>query len=236
MSSSDREVALAAIQARKSREKVLFEKLDLREVDFEGHDLSEVTFVDCDLSRARFSVADCARAVFRVSNLQGARFHGADLEGVRFVNSPLVDADFDGANLAGADLFCADLRGANLRFARLEGADTGSAQFHGATLREDVLIDSLQTFDGLYLYTVQSAITTEGAPWVRMGCLLESVANWDAIGVRESNLEEFPDDGSFASEQRVQAFEFAKARALLMAEEWKKNVPQGSASEPQGAS
>jgi hypothetical protein len=39
---------------------------------------------------------------------------------------------------------------------------------------------------------------------------------WEVIGVRASNTSEFPDDGSDRCENRVAAFEFAKAAVLRM--------------------
>jgi len=49
-----------------------------------------------------------------------------------------------------------------------------------------------------------------------MGCLFKSLEDWDKIGIRNSNLSEFPDDGSERSEERAAAFEFAKATGLRM--------------------
>jgi hypothetical protein len=49
-----------------------------------------------------------------------------------------------------------------------------------------------------------------------MGCLWKSLEKWDEVGIRKSNLSEFPDDGSDACEDRVAAFEFAKAAVLRM--------------------
>jgi hypothetical protein len=42
------------------------------------------------------------------------------------------------------------------------------------------------------------------------------MAQWEAIDIRKSNLSEFPDNGSDKSEDRVLAFEFAKAATLRM--------------------
>jgi hypothetical protein len=49
-----------------------------------------------------------------------------------------------------------------------------------------------------------------------MGCLFKSLEDWEKIGIRKSNLAEFPDDGSDKCKERVAAFEFAKAAALRM--------------------
>jgi hypothetical protein len=69
----------------------------------------------------------------------------------------------------------------------------------------------------LYRYEVWAFVTEKNVPWVRMGCLYKSVQDWDAIGIRSSNLSEFPDDQSEASEERARAFEFARAQALINA-------------------
>ena len=60
------------------------------------------------------------------------------------------------------------------------------------------------------------SLFADGSRWVRMGCLFKSLEDWDRIGIRKSNLSEFPDDGSDRSEERIAAFEFAKAAALRM--------------------
>jgi hypothetical protein len=69
---------------------------------------------------------------------------------------------------------------------------------------------------GLYPYTVMAFLFDDGSRWVKMGCLFNSLEEWEQIGIRKSNLSEFPDDGSERSEERVAAFEFAKAAALRM--------------------
>ena len=74
----------------------------------------------------------------------------------------------------------------------------------------------LKGFAGLYKYNVWSVLFADGSRWVRMGCLFKSLEDWDKIGIRKSNLSEFPDDGSDRSEERAAAFEFAKAAALRM--------------------
>ena len=76
----------------------------------------------------------------------------------------------------------------------------------------------LLAFDGLYPYTVFAFVTESNAAWVRMGCLWHSVEEWDRIGIRESNLHEFPNDGSYRCEQRVRAFNYARAEALALKE------------------
>jgi hypothetical protein len=63
---------------------------------------------------------------------------------------------------------------------------------------------------------VWAVLFENGERWVRMGCLFKSLKDWEKIGIQNSNLGEFPDDGSEKSEERAAAFEFAKAAALRM--------------------
>ena len=74
----------------------------------------------------------------------------------------------------------------------------------------------IKGFTGLYKYNVWAVLFADGSRWVKMGCLFNSLEEWERIGIRNSNLEEFPDNGSEKSEERVRAFEFAKATALEM--------------------
>ena len=95
----------------------------------------------------------------------------------------------------------------------LMGADLTDAVLRG------IKIKALRAFSGLYSYQVWAYVTEDGTPYVRMGCLCKTVPEWDAVTIRESNISEFPSDGSARSEQRARAFEFARAEALIMAAE-----------------
>ena len=117
------------------------------------------------------------------------------------------------ANLAGANLVRANLDGANLDGANLDGANLVGAH----------RIFSLEAFSGLYKYECWAFATVEGVSWVRMGCLWKTVEDWDKIGIRNSNLREFPDNGSETSERRARAFDFARAAAISLAEKAKAN-------------
>jgi len=129
-------------------------------------------------------------------------------------------ANLRDANLRGADLRGANLSGADLREANLSGAYLIGANLSGANLRDADLIgkkiEALHVFTGLYRYTVWVVLFQDGSRWVRMGCLWNSLDDWGKIGIRNSNLKEFPDDGSDESEERVSAFQFAKAAALRL--------------------
>ena len=106
---------------------------------------------------------------------------------------------------SGADLRGANLRGANLYGANLRGADGNKQK-----------TESVKVFSGMYQYEVWAVLFEDGSRWIRMGCLWKSLEKWDEVGIRKSNLLEFPDDGSDVCEERVAAFEFAKAAVLRM--------------------
>ncbi len=122
----------------------------------------------------------------------------------------LRDADLRGAYLTGVYLTGAYLAGANLRGAYLRGADLCGADLRGKKLA------ALRVFSGLYAYEVWAVLYEDGERWVRMGCLFKSLEEWEKTGIRKSNLSEFPDDSSNKCEERVAAFEFAKATALRL--------------------
>jgi hypothetical protein len=92
----------------------------------------------------------------------------------------------------------------------LGGADLRGADLGGAYDKK-LKVQSLAVFSGLYRYDVWAVVLSDGTHWVRMGCLFYSLKEWAKIGIRNSNLDEFPDDGSEKCEERVAAFRFAKA-------------------------
>ena len=131
------------------------------------------------------------------ADLQGADLRGADLQG----------ANLRGADLRGVNLLCADLRGADLRDADLRGVNLQCANLRGADL-QGVKIKTAAVFTGLYLYYIIAYITETNEHRVKMGCHDRSVTEWDADFWNNNN--EFPNDVSFKSKQRLLAYNFAK--------------------------
>jgi uncharacterized protein YjbI with pentapeptide repeats len=174
--------------------------------------------------------ADLQGADLQGADLQSADLQGADLQGAYLQGAYLHGADLRGAYLHGADLRGAELQGAYLRGAYLEGADLQGAYLHGAYLHGAYLqgayledaegknnpIRAIRIFSGLYAYEVWAVLFEDGTRSIRMGCLWKSLAEWEKIGIRNSNLSEFPDDASPKCEERVAAFNFAKAAILRM--------------------
>jgi hypothetical protein len=195
----------AALTIKDALIEALSKKIDLQGADLRGADLRGADLRDEDLRDADLRGAD-----LRGADLQGADLQGADLQG----------AHLRGADLQGADLRDEDLRGADLQGADLRGADLQGAELQGADLQGVIIADkkvvSIRVFSGLYAYEHWAVLYEDGSRWVRMGCLFKSLEDWDKIGIRKSNLQAYPDDGSDQSEDRVAAFEFAKAAVLRM--------------------
>jgi hypothetical protein len=51
---------------------------------------------------------------------------------------------------------------------------------------------------------------------IYMGCLHYSLEEWEKRPIRDSNIGEFPNDGSARSEIRARVFEFAKEMVNLL--------------------
>ena len=157
-----------------------------------------------------------------IKNIYGAVIYTSQAATVKdaVVEAVAKDADLRGADLRGADLRGAYLTDAYLRGAYLTGADLRGAYLTGAYLRgangEKKKIVTMRVFAGLYEYQVWAVLFEDGSRWIRMGCLWKSMDEWESVGIRKSNLSQYPDDGSDKSEERVAAFEFAKAAALRM--------------------
>ena len=114
----------------------------------------------------------------------------------------LTGADLTGAHLTGADLTGADLTGADLRGADLRGADLRGAKIKDITIKKATIIT------GLYDYVVIPIISKDNIKWVKMGCYLRTVEDWDKDFWNNNN--EFPNNGSEKSNMRLFAYETAK--------------------------
>ena len=139
--------------------------------------------------------------------LQGAYLQGANLRGANLQGANLQDANLRGADLQDANLRGANLQGANLQDAYLRGADLQGAYLQDAYL-QGVKIKTAAVFTGLYMYYIIAYITETNEHRVKMGCHDRSVSEWDADFWNNNN--EFPNDGSFKSNQRFLAYNFAK--------------------------
>jgi len=186
-----------------------------KRADLSGAYLSGADLSGADLSGAYLSGADLSGAYLSGANLYEANLSGADLRGAYLSDANLSGAYLRGADLRGANLSGADLSDADLRDANLSCADLRDTNLSGANLRRKK-IAQLRVFSGLYAYLVYAILFEDGTRMVRMGCLWKTLEEWESIGIRRSNLSQFPDDGSERCEERVAAFEFAKAAVLQM--------------------
>ena len=118
----------------------------------------------------------------------------------------------------GADLLGADLRGADLGGANLVGAD-----LVGAYLVGNVKILCCKNFTGIYKYVVIPYITIENIKMIKMGCFNRSLEDWQ--NYFWNNDKEFPNNNSLLSNERIIAFNTAKAW-LEFAEIDIKNYPK----------
>jgi len=153
------------------------------------------------------------KAVEQGADLRGAYLQGADLRGADLRGAYLQDAYLRGADLRGADLRGAYLQDADLRGADLRGADLQDAYLQGAEIKSAIV------FTGLYTYLVIPYITKENEKRIKMGCYDRSLQEWESDFWNNNN--EFPNDGSLKSNQRLLAYETAKKWLELSAEDIK---------------
>jgi uncharacterized protein YjbI with pentapeptide repeats len=199
-----RELVTAAVTAKKSLGDADLQGAYLHDANLRGADLQGANLQGAYLHGAYLHDADLHGADLQGANLQGAYLRGADLQGANLQGAYLRGASLQGAYLRNADLHGANLYGANLQVANLQGAEDKSKVY------------SMRIFSGLYKYQVWAVLFADGSRWVRMGCLFYSLEKWDEIGIRQSNIDEYPENGSDRSEERAAAFEFAKAAVLRL--------------------
>jgi hypothetical protein len=123
------------------------------------------------------------------------------------VKDTLIEAVKQGADLRGAYLEGADLEGADLEGADLEGADLRGADLRGAYL-EGIKIKKIMVFTGLYKYIVMSIIDENDIKYIKLGCHLRKVEDWE--NDFWNNTNEFPNNNSEKSNLRLFAYETAK--------------------------
>jgi len=172
-----------------------------------GANLSGADLSSADLSSADLSYADLYRADLSYANLSYANLSGAYLSRANLSYANLSGADLSRADLSSADLSYADLSGAYLSRADLSSADLSGANLSGANL-SGIKIKIAHVFTGLYKYVVIPFISESGEKYVKMGCYVRKITEWDADFW--NNINEFPNDNSLKSNLRLFAYETAK--------------------------
>jgi len=88
-----------------------------------------------------------------------------------------------------------------------KGAYLRDADLRGALIGE-VKIKKAIVFTGIYKYIAMPIITEDDKTYVKLGCHLRTVEDWEKDFWNNPN--EFPDDNSVKSQLRVLAFETCK--------------------------
>ena len=187
-------------------EKWIVDKQTGRQAFFEGVEFSDFNFPsDCTVSGCTVSdctVYDCTVFHCTVSH---CKVSGGTVSYCTVSGSTVSDCTVSDCTVSGGTVsYCtvSDCKVSDCTVSYCKVSDKPAIEIKG--------------FTGLYKYNVWAVLFADGSRWVKMGCLFNSLEEWERIGIRNSNLEEFPDNGSEKSEERVRAFEFAKATALEM--------------------
>jgi uncharacterized protein YjbI with pentapeptide repeats len=184
----------------------------VREAVKAGANLSGAHLSGANLSGANLYGANLSEASLYGANLSGANLSGANLSRANLSEANLSEASLYGANLSEASLYGANLSRANLSGANLSGANLSRANLSEANLSgakiDNIIIKKAMVIHGLYKYLTMPIIAEDGKYYIKLGCHLRSVEEWENDFWNNNN--EFPDDGSIKSHLRVLAFETAK--------------------------
>lgn len=101
----------------------------------------------------------------------------------------------------------ANLQYADLQYANLQGADLKDANLRGALIG-DIKIKKAIVFTGIYNYIAIPIIAEDDKQYVKLGCHLRSVEEWEKDFWNNNN--EFPNDNSVKSQLRVLAYDTCK--------------------------
>ena len=104
---------------------------------------------------------------------------------------------------AGVDFTRANFKGANFTGANFKGVD-----FTGVKINEKFKITKFKIMTGLYKYPVFCFILNKKIPLLRMGCYIRTIQQWSTDFWNNKN--EFKNDNSKKSNDRLFAFEVAK--------------------------
>jgi uncharacterized protein YjbI with pentapeptide repeats len=171
---------------------------------------------DADTFQPVVEVTESGYVIWKSGNFRGGNFRGGDFRGGNFLGG-----DFRGGYFRGGDFRGGDFRGGNFRGGNFLGGDFRGGNFLGGNFLggnvAGMAAAKLQSVASLYPYSAWAVLYANGERWVKMGCLFKSLEAWESEGgIRNSNLSEFPDDGSERSEERAHLFEFAKGVALRL--------------------
>ena len=183
--------------------------------DFLGGDFRGGNFLCGNFLGGNFRGGNFRGGDFRGGNFLCGNFLGGDFRGGNFLGGDFRGGNFRGGDFRGGDFRGGNFRGGNFLGGNFLGGNFLCGDFRGGKVKGNKVL-KLRAHRGLYPYQVTAALLEDGRRFVQMGCLWKSLEEWEKVGIRKSNPEEFPDDGSERCEERVAAFEFARAAALRM--------------------
>ena len=170
------------------------------------------------LSQAKTENADVAWGLNCTVRWNSGQFLGGYFRGGEFLGG-YFRGQFRGGEFLGGyfrgQFLGGEFRGGEFRGGQFLDGQFLGGQFRGGEFRGEKTIQ-LRGLFGLYKYPIYIARLANGELWIAMGCLFHSLDQWAEIGIRASNVEEFPDDGSLRSLERIRAFDFAKQIAIDM--------------------
>ena len=187
-------------------EKWIVDKQTGRQAFFEGVEFSDFNFPsNCMVSRCKVSgctVYNCTVTDCKVS-------------GGTVYNCTVTDCKVSYCKVTNCKVSYCKVSGGTVFGCTVFGCKVSDCTVTDCTVFGKPAIE-IKGFSGLYKYNVWAVLFADGSRWVKMGCLFYSLDEWERIGIRKSNMSEFPNDSSEKCEERVRAFEFAKATALAM--------------------
>ena len=168
---------------------------------------SKADLSKADLSGADLQEADLRQVDLHMANLYMANLYMANLSKANLYMANLSKADLRQANLQQANLYMANLSKANLNTANIVKANLSKADLSGAIM-SGLIIKKAIVFHDLYKYVVIPFISDSGDKYVKMGCFVRTIEEWEKDFW--NNNTEFPNDGSEKSNARLFAFQTAK--------------------------
>ena len=144
--------------------------------------IREVDFSDLDLSNISFDNSRFYNSRFDNSRFDNSRFDNSSFYNSRFYNSSFYNSSFYNSSF--------------------DNSIFDNSSFN------DIPFIRLKFINGLYNYSVACILGKNGTKYIKMGCYLRTLAEWENDFWNNNN--EFPNDDSEKSNMRKFAFECAK--------------------------
>ena len=185
-----------------------------------GGTVYNCTVTDCKVSYCK--VTNCKVSYCKVSGgtVYNCTVFGCTFSGCTVSDCTVTDCTVFGCTVSNCTVFHCKVSTCKVSGCTVFGCTVFGCKVSDCTVTDCTVFGKpaieIKGFSGLYKYNVWAVLFADGSRWVKMGCLFYSLDEWERIGIRKSNMSEFPNDSSEKCEERVRAFEFAKATALAM--------------------